>query len=373
MDRIFLSPPHMGNNELKYIGDAFESNYIAPVGKNLNDFEQSIKDFSGAKHSLAVSSGTGAIHLILRYLDIKDDDLIFSSTFTFIGSVVSAIYQRAELFFIDSDSSWNLDANLLEDELKDRAKLNKKMPKALIVTHLYGQMADIENIKNICDRFGVALIEDSAESLGSIYNGKQSGTFGLAGIFSFNGNKIITTSSGGAIVSDNADLIDRCKFLSTQAKEDYLHYEHETYGYNYRMSNILASIGKGQMEVLQSRVDRKREIFIEYQKNLESLDVEFMPEIENSKGNRWLTTLLFKNQEIRDRVIDKLNEANIESRPLWKPMHLQPLFIKLGSGSKLSGVSENLFKRGLCLPSGTTLITSQIERICSIIKGAVNV
>jgi UDP-N-acetylbacillosamine transaminase len=371
MGRIFLSPPHMGGDELKYITEAFDSNYIAPVGANLDKFEEQLRNFSKAKYSIAVSSGTSALHLILRYLDINENDEIFASSFTFIGSVTCALYQGAKLTFIDSDmKSWNLDPNLLEDELKKRVKTSKPMPKVLILTHLYGQMADVINIKNICDRFGVILVEDSAESLGATLNEKQSGTFGFAGIYSFNGNKIITTSSGGAIVSDDEKLIKNAKFLSTQAKENFLHYEHKTYGYNYRMSNILASIGKGQMEVLENRIERKREIFEIYKKELKDVAV-FMPEIEGSRGNRWLTTLLFKNNKERDLIIDKLNSENIESRPLWKPMHKQPLF--KDSQAVVNGVSEELFERGICLPSGTALEDSQVVRISDIIKEALDV
>lgn len=370
MKRIFLSPPHMGENELKYITEAFEANYIAPVGKNLDDFEASIREFSGAKYSLAVGSGTGAIHLVLRYLDIKDGDEVLASSFTFIGSVVGAIYQGAELSFIDSDMrSWNLDPNLLEDELKSRVLNNQKLPKAVIVTHLYGQVADIEAIKSICDKYEVILIEDAAESLGATLNGKHSGTFGYAGVYSFNGNKIITTSSGGAIVSEDENLIKRAKFFSTQAKENFLHYEHETYGYNYRMSNILASIGKGQMEVLPNRIKRRREIFDIYKSKLDMF--EFMPEIEGSCGNRWLTTLLFENESQRDKIIAKLESENIESRPLWKPMHKQPLF--KNAKARVNGVSEELFARGICLPSGTAMSDDEVVMVTELIKKELNV
>ena len=367
-DRIFLSPPHMGGNELKYIEEAFEANYIAPVGENLNKFEEAIKNYTGAKYALAVVSGTSAIHLTLRILGIKDGDEVLASTFTFIGSVNAILYEKALPFFIDSDyKSWNLDPNLLHQELSNRKKLNKKMPKALILTHLYGQSADIENIVNICDEFGVYLIEDSAESLGATFNKRQSGTFGKAGIFSFNGNKIITTSGGGVLVSDDEALIKEAGFLSTQAKEHYLHYEHKTYGYNYRMSNIVAGIGRGQMEVLSDRVNRKREVFDLYKNHL-SDEIEFMPELENSIGNRWLTAILFKDGALIDRVIKALEKENIESRPLWKPMHLQPLF--KDAKSLTNGVSEDLFSRGLCLPSGTSMSNDDVKMISEIINSS---
>ncbi len=365
-DRIFLSPPHMGGNELKYIKDAFEENYIAPVGENLNKFEEAIKNYTGAKYALAVVSGTSAIHLALRILGIKDGDEVLASTFTFIGSINAILYEKAIPFFIDSDyESWNLDPNLLYQELSGRKKSDKKMPKALILTHIYGQSADIENITNICNEFGVYLIEDSAESLGATFNKKQSGTFGKAGIYSFNGNKIITTSGGGVLVSDDETLIKEAKFLSTQAKENHLHYEHKTYGYNYRMSNIVAGIGRGQMEILSDRIKRKREIFNLY-KNYLNNEVEFMPELENSIGNRWLSAILFKDGALIDRVIKALERENIESRPLWKPMHLQPLF--KDAKSLVNGVSEDLFGRGLCLPSGTSMSDDDVKMISEIIN-----
>ena len=297
---------------------------------------------------------------------VKEDDEVLASTFTFIGSVHAILYERATPFFIDSDyKSWNLDPNLLHEELSNRKKSNKKMPKALILTHLYGQSADIENIANICDEFGVYLIEDSAESLGASFNKKQSGTFGKAGIYSFNGNKIITTSGGGVLVSDDESLIKEAGFLSTQAREQYLHYEHKTYGYNYRMSNIVAGIGRGQMEVLNDRIKRKREVFDLYKKHL-SDEVEFMPELENSIGNRWLSAITFKDESLVNRVIDALEKENVESRPVWKPMHLQPLF--KDAKSLVNGVSEDLFARGLCLPSGTSMSDSDVKMVSDVIN-----
>lgn len=367
-DRIFLSPPHMGGNELKYIERAFKSNYIAPVGENLIEFENSIKEYTGCKYAIALSSGTAAIHLALRVLGIEDKDIVLASTFTFIGSISPILYQRATPYFIDSEyKSWNLDPNLLRDELVSRKKRDQKMPKALVLTHLYGQISNIELIKDICDEFEIYLIEDSAESLGATYKSKQSGTFGKLGVFSFNGNKIITTSSGGVLVSDDELLMKEAKFLSTQAKEPFIHYEHVTYGYNYRMSNILAGIGRGQMEVLDSRIARKREIFTLYKSLLSDEGVEFMPELKNSVGNRWLTTILFHSKEESIKIRLALETENIESRPLWKPMHLQPLF-KDTTGARLTGVAKDLFDRGLCLPSGTSLENSDIIRITNIIK-----
>ena len=361
-DRIFLSPPHMGGNELKYIEEVFKSNYIAPLGEFVDRFEESVKSYTSTKYALAVSSGTAAIHLALRVLGVGKNDIVLASTFTFIGSVAPILYQNATPVFIDSDESWNLSPRLLKKAIKE---LPKK-PKALIVTHLYGQMAKIDEIVEICKENNIYLIEDAAESLGAKYKDKHSGTFGDFGIYSFNGNKIITTSGGGMLVSDNKEWIDRAKFLSTQAKEPYLHYEHKEVGYNYRLSNVLAAIGLGQMEVLDERIKKKREIFKFYKEELKDFDeIEFMPEIEESYGNRWLTTLTFKKQNPL-KIIDKLNNINIESRPLWKSMHLQPLF--KDSISFVDGTSEDLFKRGICLPSPTSVDFDDLKRVIEVIK-----
>jgi len=369
--RIFLSPPHMGGNELAYIHEAFESNYIAPLGHNVDAFEAQIKSYTGAKYALAVTSGTAAIHLALRVLGIKEGDEVMASTFTFIGSVVPILYERCTPFFIDSDTaSWNLDPNLLEEELSQRAAQGKKQPKALIVTHLYGQCADIKRLAAICERYGVYLIEDAAESLGAGFEGKQTGTFGKMGIYSFNGNKIITTSGGGMLVSDDEALIAHARHLSTQARDNAPHYEHTEYGYNYRMSNIIAGIGRGQMEVLSERIERRREIFDLYHKALSEIPgISFMPELEGSIGNRWLTTLLLPEHISPESIRLLLEAENIESRPLWKPMHAQPLF--QGALGRLNGLSDTLFKRGICLPSGSSLSDNEVERIVSLVKQAI--
>ena len=364
--RLFLSPPHMSGNELKYIQKVFESNYIAPLGEYVNRFEESIKNYTGTVNALAVTSGTAAIHLALRVLGIGKDDDVLASTFTFIGSVSAILYQNANPVFIDSEKeSWNLDPKLLKEYLANC----KKKPKALIVTHLYGQSAQIEEIAALCKEHGVYLIEDAAESLGATYNGKPTGTFGDFGIYSFNGNKILTTSGGGMLVSDNAEWIEKAKFYSTQAKEDYLHYEHVEYGYNYRMSNVLAAIGVAQMEVIEERVEKKREIFEWYQEELSGLEVEFMPELPGSHGNRWLTTLLFKKGVDIDKIADLPNQNGCESRPLWKPMHMQPLFID--SQRVLNGVSEEMFRRGLCLPSGSNLSIANKQRVVNVLRQVV--
>lgn len=366
--RIFLSPPHMGGNEQTYINEAFQSNYIAPLGHNVDLFEQQIKEFTGAKYALALTSGTAAIHLALRVLGIKDGDEVMASTFTFIGSVAPILYERCTPFFIDSDTiSWNLDPDLLEEELAKRSAKGSKQPKALILTHLYGQSADIIRIKNICATYGIYLIEDAAESLGATMNSRHTGTFGDLGIYSFNGNKIITTSGGGVLVSNNSKLIEHARHLSTQARDAASHYEHTEYGYNYRMSNIIAGIGRGQMEVLAERIRRRREIFDLYQAEFDAItDITFMPELETSHGNRWLTTLLLPERTSSETIRLALEEHNIESRPLWKPMHLQPLF--KDTNGCINGVSDTFFARGLCLPSGSSMNNDDVKRISSLIK-----
>jgi UDP-N-acetylbacillosamine transaminase len=285
--RIFLSAPHMSGNELKYIEKVFESNYIAPLGEYVNKFEESIKNYTGSKNALALQSGTAALHLALRVLGIGKGDDVLASTFTFIGSINAIIYQGANPVFIDSDKeSWNLSPDLLNNYLSNC----EKKPKALIVTHLYGMSAQMEKIVDICKSNDVYLIEDAAESLGATFNDKHTGTFGDFGIYSFNGNKILTTSGGGMLVSDNKEWIEKARFYSTQAKEPFIHYEHEEYGYNYRLSNVLAAIGVAQMEVIEERVNKKREIFGWYKKYLKDIEeISFMPELENSRGNRWLT------------------------------------------------------------------------------------
>jgi len=361
MNKIFLSPPHMSGKEQKYIDEVFKSNYIAPTGAFVTKFEDSIKEYSGVKYSLALSSATAGLHLALRVLGVGEGDIVLTSTFTFIGSVNCILYQGATPIFIDSDSSWNLSPKLLKKAIKE---LSQK-PKVLIVTHLYGQLAKIEEIASICKENNIYLIEDSAESLGATYKNRQSGSFGDLGVYSFNGNKILTTSGGGMLISNNREWIEKAKFLSTQAKEPFLHYEHKEYGYNYRLSNVLASIGVAQMEVLNLRVTQKRDIFNFYKKELSDIsEILFMPEIENSRGNRWLTTLLFhKTNPIK--VIEALEKESIESRPLWKPMHIQPLF--KGSKSFVDGTSEDMFNRGICLPSPTAS-QDELYRVVEVIK-----
>jgi len=362
MGKIFLSPPHMSGKEQRYIDEVFKSNYIAPLGEFVNRFEASVKGHTGTKNALALSSATAGLHLALRVLGVGKGDIVLTSSFTFIGSVNCIIYQGAEPIFIDSDESWNISPKLLKKAIVK----SPKKPKALIVTHLYGQVAKLDEISEICRNENIYLIEDSAESLGASFKGEQSGTIGDFGVYSFNGNKILTTSGGGMLVSDNGEWIEKARFLSTQAKEPFLHYEHKEYGYNYRLSNVLSAIGVAQMEVLEERVAQKRAIFDFYKKELEDIaEIKFMPEIENSRGNRWLTTLTFdKTNPLQ--VIEALEKGDIESRPLWKPMHLQPLF--KGNLSFVDGTSEDMFRRGICLPSPTALPHSELYRVVEVIK-----
>jgi UDP-N-acetylbacillosamine transaminase len=363
MNRIFLSPPHMSGKEQQYIAEVFESNYIAPLGAFVDRFEASVCEYTGTRYALATNTATAALHLALRVLGIKADDYVLASSFTFIGSINAILYQNAHPLFIDSDESWNLSPELLKQAI---AQAPQK-PKALIVTHLYGQMAKMDEIMAICRSEGIYVIEDAAESLGASLHGRQSGTFGDMGVYSFNGNKILSTSGGGMLVSDNQEWIQKAAFFATQAKEPTLHYEHQEFGYNYRMSNILAAIGVAQMEVLDMRVKRRREIFDIYKAQLEEIEeISFMPEIEGSLGNRWLTTIILEKTDPFS-VMKVLAEADIESRPLWKPMHLQPLF--QDAIVYEDGTSAQFFEKGLCLPSGSSLTDEEVLHICKIVKG----
>lgn len=366
--RIFLSPPHMSGNELEYIRDVFESNYIAPLGEYVDKFEESVKKYTDAKYALALSSGTAAMHLAVKVLQIDEEDEVFASTLNFIGSVAPVKYERASLTFVDSDlRSWNMDPDLLEEEFSKRAALSKKLPKAVILTHLYGQCAKVDVIKDICDHYNVYLIEDAAESLGAFYKGRHTGTFGDFGVLSFNGNKILTTSGGGMLISNNKEFIDKARYYSTQAKENKPYYEHVEIGYNYRMSNVLAAIGVAQMEVLEERVGKKRRIFDIYREELGEI-AEFMPELSDCRGNRWLTTALSDTDP--EKIIKALEDENIEARMVWKPMHMQPVFknCKVLRGK----VSEKLFKKGICLPSGTALEREDVVKIAKIVKQVVD-
>jgi pyridoxal phosphate-dependent aminotransferase EpsN len=375
LKRIYLSPPHMGEQEQQLVMDAFASNWIAPLGPHVESFEKELAEYVGARGAIALCSGTSAIHLGLRLLEVGRGDIVFCSSLTFIASANPILYQGAEPIFIDSEpDSWNMSPIALQQAFVDACRL-ERMPKAVIVVHLYGQNADMDEIKLICDHFGVPILEDAAESLGASYKGAMSGTIGKLGIYSFSGNKIITTSSGGMIVSDDELLIKRARFLATQAREPARHYQHGELGYNYRMSNLLAAVGRGQLLVLNDRVDRRRAIFNKYQEGLGSFPgVSFMPEMSYGRSNRWLTVMLLDPQMTRTtpgQLIDALLEQNIEARPLWKPLHLQPLYehaLYYPHGPEES-VSEQLFHSGICLPSGSNLSEEDQRRVISCMSG----
>ncbi|WP_295147185.1 UDP-N-acetylbacillosamine transaminase [uncultured Campylobacter sp.] len=361
MQRVFLSPPNMSGREQEYIAEVFKSNYIAPLGEYVNKFEASVKAYTGAKDALALSAGTAALHLALRVLGVAAGDVVLASSFTFMASVSPILYQSATPVFVDSDESWNLSPELLKKAIAN----SPKKPKVLVVTHLYGQAAKMKEICEICEAEGIALVEDAAEALGGFYDGKALGTFGVMGALSFNGNKIITTSGGGMLIGNDEALVEKARYYSTQAREPLLHYEHKDYGYNYRLSNVLGAIGTAQMEVLEARVAAKRKVFEIYERELCG-DMDFMPEIANSRGNRWLTTALFKEKGAHLRVIEALAKENIESRPLWKPMHMQPVF--KGALAFTDGTSEEMFARGICLPSGSDMDEATQMCVIKIVK-----
>lgn len=370
--RLYLSPPHLSGKEIDFVNDAFASNWIAPIGPQVDAFEKEFCDVTGARHAAAVSSGTAALHLAMILAGVKTGDEVLCSTFTFAGSAFPITYLGATPVFVDAEEqSWNMDPQLLEKAVLDRKKKGKRV-KAAIVVHLYGQSADLDPILEICRRHDIALIEDAAESLGATYKGKSTGTMGRIGIFSFNGNKIVTTSGGGMLVSPEKDLVDKARFLATQARDSAPHYEHSQVGYNYRLSNVCAAIGRGQLAVLQKRIERKREIFARYQSSLAAMPgFSFMPEAIWGVSNRWLTCLTIDQKKAGITSEDArltLEKENIESRPLWKPMHLQPVFAK--APAYVNGVSERLFANGLCLPSGTAMSDEDIERIIAIVKSA---
>ncbi|MFB6340432.1 aminotransferase class I/II-fold pyridoxal phosphate-dependent enzyme [Saccharicrinis sp. FJH62] len=364
--RIFLSPPHMGGSEQKYIQDAFDINYIAPLGPNVDGFEKAINDYTGCGNCVVLSSGTAAIHLALMLLGVKQDDEVIVSSFTFSASVNPIIYLKAIPVFVDSEpDTWNMDPELLETAIKDRISKGNK-PKAVILVHLYGMPAKIDEIKRICDLYEIPLIEDAAEALGSKFKGKALGTFGQVGLYSFNGNKIITTSGGGALVSSNADVIKKAKFLATQARDNAPHYQHSEIGYNYRMSNVLAGIGRGQMEVLDRWVKKRRQNKSFYKELFRNTNgIKFLDEPDNRFfSNFWLTTLTIDSEKTgfsHHDLASEMDKHNIETRPLWKPMHLQPVFCNYPS--YLNGVSEYLFNHGICLPSGSNMDSDDKVRI----------
>ncbi|HEY5536028.1 MAG TPA: aminotransferase class I/II-fold pyridoxal phosphate-dependent enzyme [Ignavibacteria bacterium] len=364
--KIWLSSPHMSGNEMKYINEAFETNWIAPLGPNVTAFENELATYLDVSYAAALSSGTSAIHLALIIMGIKPGDEVISSSFTFSATVNPIAYQGATPILIDSEEdSWNMSPELLEKAIIDRIAKGKK-PKAIIIVHLYGMPAKIVELVNIANKYEIPVIEDAAEALGSKYNGKACGTFGDIGILSFNGNKIITTSGGGALISNNNEYVSKARFLATQARDKAPHYQHSQIGYNYRMSNVLAGIGRGQLEVIEERVAKRRSNFELYCNNLNHLvGISFLQVMQPFFPNRWLTTILvdpIKTKGIsRDDIRLALEKENIETRPLWKPMHLQPIFKNYPS--YLNGVSERLFNTGLCLPSGSNLSDQDLDRV----------
>ncbi|MFB5662688.1 DegT/DnrJ/EryC1/StrS family aminotransferase [Alteribacillus sp. HJP-4] len=374
MQRIFLSPPHMSGKEQKYIKEAFDLNWIAPLGNNVDALESELSDYNNVSGASVVSSGTAAIHLALRLLGAGTGDTVFCSTLTFVASANPIIYQGARPVFIDSEpATWNMSPWALERAL-DEANKNKRLPKAVIIVNLYGQSARIDDLMDICQKYNVPVIEDAAESLGSEYKGRKSGTFGDFGIFSFNGNKIITTSGGGALVSNDMKALERSRYLATQARDQALHYQHSEIGYNYRMSNIVAGIGRGQLEVLDQRVSQRRRVFNRYVEALRKQSgFSFMPELEGTKSNRWLTALTVDPEKAgitHFDVIEALAGENIEARPVWKPLHLQPAFegSEYYTHEEWYSFSDELFQYGLCLPSGSNLKETDQDRVISIIK-----
>ncbi|MDP3644909.1 MAG: DegT/DnrJ/EryC1/StrS family aminotransferase [Bacteroidota bacterium] len=372
--KIWLSSPHMGVSEQTYVQEAFDTNWIAPLGPHVNGFESDIQHYTGARHAAALSSGTAAIHLALILLDVKAGDVVICQSMTFSASANPIVYQGATPVFVDSEpDTWNINPFLLEKSILDQIS-NGQIPKAIIPVHLYGMPAKMDEILDVAGKYNIPVIEDAAEALGSHINGKKCGSFGKFGILSFNGNKIITTSCGGALLSDDADFIHQARFLSTQARDRAPHYEHTQIGYNYRLSNILAGIGRGQMEVLDDRIAARRRNFEQYVSYFEKVNskgyhVEFQPEPAGHYSNRWLTTITIDpatNKGINREILRLAFEREkIESRPLWKPMHLQPVFNNYPFYG--NGVSEHLFDTGLCLPSGSNLTKDDFDRIFSVL------
>ncbi len=369
-DKIYLSSPHMGQHEFAFVKEAFDTNWISTVGPNISAFETELANYNSIKGCAGLASGTSAIHLALIILGVQQDDEVICSSFTFSASCNPIRYQGATPVFVDSErDTWNMDPHLLEEAILERLKKGKK-PKAIILVHLYGMPAKIQEIVAIAKKYEIALIEDAAEALGSSYNGKKLGTFGDLGIYSFNGNKIITTSGGGALVSDNLTWIEKSKFLATQARDSAPHYEHSHIGYNYRLSNVLAGIGRGQLMVLEERIAQRRKNFDYYKTQLKEVKaIEFLEEPKGFFSNRWLTTItinpLFGS---REKARLALESENIESRPLWKPMHLQPVFKSFPAYT--NGVSEQLFGSGLCLPSGSNMTLKELDRVVETLRSS---
>lgn len=373
--QIYLASPHMGGMEQEFVKEAFDTNWVAPLGPNVNNFEKEIAEYVGVKDAAALVSGTSAIHLALKSLGIKSGDRVFCTSLTFAASCNPIMYEKGEPVFIDSEpESWNISSVALEKAFI-KAKEENKLPIAVIVVHLYGQSADMDKIMEICNRYNTPIIEDAAESLGATYKGKQTGTFGKLGVFSFNGNKIITTSGGGMLISNDVKKIAKARFWSTQSRDNARHYQHTELGYNYRMSNITAGIGRGQLRVLNERIAQKKNIFeryTEYFKDIE--EIEMMPICEYGNPNYWLSCITLKKvSKIKPiDIILALEQENIESRPIWKPMHIQPYYSKFeffNHNEDGISISEDIFERGLCLPSDTKMTEEDINKVINIIKG----
>jgi len=361
----------MGEKERKYFTDAFDSNWIAPLGPHVDGFEKEMAEYLGVKHAAALSTGSSALHLALKIGGIKEGDRVLCPSLTFAASANVILYEKAQPIFVDSDpNTWVMDLAACEKAMQ------KYKPKALISVDLYGQSCDYDAITDLCEKYNVLLIEDAAEALGADYKGKKCGSFGQIGILSFNGNKIITTSGGGMLVSNNEDFVSKARFLATQAREPKIHYEHKELGYNYRMSNLLAAVGRGQLQSLDKFVNKRRDIYNKYYNSLSTLDgIKFMQEAEYGKSNRWLTALTVNKKVAgisRSGIINALEKENIESRPVWKPMHLQPLYKGADYVSLDGDVSKNLFENGLCLPSGSNLSEKDQNRIIDIILSLIN-
>jgi pyridoxal phosphate-dependent aminotransferase EpsN len=370
---IYLSPPHMSGSEQQYIGEAFASNWIAPLGPHVDAFEKEMAAYAGVKDAVAVSSGTAAIHLALRLLDVKRGDYVFCSSLTFVASANPILFVGAEPVFIDSElDTWNMSPQALQRAL-EKSNRDGTLPKAVIVVHLYGQSAKMEEILSLCNQYQIPVIEDSAESLGSTYLGGKSGSLGKFGIYSFNGNKIITTSGGGMLISDDDEALRKARFLATQARDAAAHYQHSDMGYNYRLSNLLAGVGRAQLEVLDKRVIARRAIFDRYKEALNHLPgVQFMPELENTRSNRWLTAITLNLQDTGISVqylLEVLGRGRIEARHVWKPLHMQPLFAgkQYYSHDEGNDISAQLFRTGLCLPSGSSLTEEDQFRVIDCI------
>ena len=367
--RLFLSPPHMSGRELALIEEAFASNYVAPLGPMVDAFEREFAAYTGIPHALALASGTAALHLALRGVGVGPGDGVIAATLTFIGNVAPVAYLGAEPVFLDVDpATWTLDVALLAGEL-ERAAARGRLPKAVVPTDLYGQSSDLDAILEVCTPHGVPVIADTAEAMGARYKGRMAGVGAAAAAFSFNGNKIITTSGGGMLASHDPDLIAEARFLSQQARDPAPHYQHSTVGYNYRLSNILAAIGRAQLAVVEERVRQRRAIFAAYRERLGHLPgLTFMPEAAYGRSNRWLSVILIDPEAFgrdRERVRLALEAENIEARPVWKPMHLQPVF---RNARRVGGaVSERLFERGLCLPSGTQMDEEDLARVAAAV------